>query len=122
MRCLGIKFSDEFMNITKQEDAQARMFAVVLCLLCVCSRMRVRCLVWCVCCSGGEARQDDWSVRCCSALVGDGHAMCSCARVLCVIYVHRTWRQEDDEEFEDREGNVYSKKVYDDLARQGLLA
>ena len=27
----------------------------------------------------------------------------------------------DGEEFEDSEGNVLSKRMYDDLARQGLL-
>ncbi|PNH12036.1 Splicing factor 3A subunit 3 [Tetrabaena socialis] len=27
----------------------------------------------------------------------------------------------DDEEFEDAQGNVYSKKTYDDLKRQGLI-
>ena len=27
----------------------------------------------------------------------------------------------DDEEFEDAQGNVYSKKTYEDLKRQGLL-
>ena len=29
--------------------------------------------------------------------------------------------QDQDEEFEDREGNVYNKKTYMDLQRQGLL-
>ena len=28
---------------------------------------------------------------------------------------------EAEEEFEDREGNVYNKKTYEDLKRQGLL-
>jgi splicing factor 3A subunit 3 len=27
----------------------------------------------------------------------------------------------DDEEFEDAQGNVYSKKTYEDLRRQGLI-
>lgn len=27
----------------------------------------------------------------------------------------------EDEEFEDAQGNVYSKKTYDDLKRQGLI-
>lgn len=31
------------------------------------------------------------------------------------------WRPEVDEEFEDEEGNVYSKKTYEDVKRQGLI-
>jgi splicing factor 3A subunit 3 len=31
------------------------------------------------------------------------------------------WRPENDEEFEDEEGNVFNKKTFDDLKRQGLL-
>jgi len=31
------------------------------------------------------------------------------------------WRPELDEEFEDADGNVYSRKTYDDLKRQGLI-
>lgn len=29
--------------------------------------------------------------------------------------------QQDDEEFEDSSGNVYNKKTYEDLKRQGLI-
>ena len=32
-----------------------------------------------------------------------------------------SWRPETDEEFEDGHGNVYNKKTYQDLQRQGLL-
>ena len=31
------------------------------------------------------------------------------------------WNENNDEEFEDSDGNVLSKKMHDDLARQGLL-
>ena len=31
------------------------------------------------------------------------------------------WRPEDEEEFEDQDGNVYRKKLYDDLIRQGII-
>eukprot|EP01026_Neomeris_dumetosa_P065367 TRINITY_DN6271_c0_g1_i3.p1 TRINITY_DN6271_c0_g1~~TRINITY_DN6271_c0_g1_i3.p1 ORF type:complete len:512 (-),score=69.91 TRINITY_DN6271_c0_g1_i3:269-1774(-) len=31
------------------------------------------------------------------------------------------WKQEVDEEYEDRDGNVYNKKTYDDLRSQGLI-
>ena len=31
------------------------------------------------------------------------------------------WRSELDEEFEDADGNVYNRKTYDDLKRQGLI-
>jgi splicing factor 3A subunit 3 len=31
------------------------------------------------------------------------------------------WKPEEDEEFEDEEGNVFKKKTFDDLKRQGLL-
>jgi splicing factor 3A subunit 3 len=31
------------------------------------------------------------------------------------------FRPEEDEEFEDREGNVYNRKTYEDLRREGLL-
>jgi len=31
------------------------------------------------------------------------------------------WKSTVEEEFEDKDGNVYSKKVYDDLRRQGLI-
>eukprot|EP00929_Paragymnodinium_shiwhaense_P018026 TRINITY_DN127969_c0_g1_i1.p1 TRINITY_DN127969_c0_g1~~TRINITY_DN127969_c0_g1_i1.p1 ORF type:complete len:182 (+),score=41.86 TRINITY_DN127969_c0_g1_i1:2-547(+) len=32
-----------------------------------------------------------------------------------------TWKPEDEEEFEDTEGNVLSRKEYEELARQGML-
>ena len=32
-----------------------------------------------------------------------------------------TWQAEFEEEFEDSEGNVFDKKTYEDLAKQGLL-
>jgi len=32
-----------------------------------------------------------------------------------------TWKPEHEEEYEDREGNVFNKKTYEDLKRQGLL-
>lgn len=32
-----------------------------------------------------------------------------------------TWKADMDEEFEDSEGNVFDKKTYEDLAKQGLL-
>ncbi|KAL0842702.1 hypothetical protein Bca101_015947 [Brassica carinata] len=31
------------------------------------------------------------------------------------------WRPEVEEEYEDGEGNVYNKKTYSDLQRQGLI-
>ncbi|KAF9602120.1 hypothetical protein IFM89_025165 [Coptis chinensis] len=31
------------------------------------------------------------------------------------------WRPEEEEEYEDKEGNIYNKKTYTDLQRQGLL-
>jgi splicing factor 3A subunit 3 len=31
------------------------------------------------------------------------------------------WKPEDEEEYEDAEGNVYSKKTYELLKKQGLL-
>jgi len=31
------------------------------------------------------------------------------------------WKPEEEEEFEDNEGNVFNKKTYDDLRRQGLI-
>lgn len=31
------------------------------------------------------------------------------------------WQPDNEEEFEDSTGNVVSKKVFDDLQRQGLL-
>ncbi|KAL8171503.1 hypothetical protein V2J09_023307 [Rumex salicifolius] len=34
--------------------------------------------------------------------------------------VHK-WRPELEEEYEDREGNIYNKKTYTDLQRQGLI-
>ncbi|XP_004288108.1 PREDICTED: splicing factor 3A subunit 3-like [Fragaria vesca subsp. vesca] len=33
----------------------------------------------------------------------------------------KRWRPELEEEYEDREGNVYNKKTYTDLKRQGLI-
>jgi len=35
--------------------------------------------------------------------------------------VLKEWNPEKDEELEDASGNVYSKKMYDDLRRQGLI-
>jgi len=34
---------------------------------------------------------------------------------------YKDWKPEMEEEFEDKEGNVFNKKVYQDLKRQGLL-
>jgi len=34
---------------------------------------------------------------------------------------HSDWKAEADEEFEDKEGNVFNKKTYEDLKRQNLL-
>jgi splicing factor 3A subunit 3 len=31
------------------------------------------------------------------------------------------WRPELEEEYEDGEGNIYNKKTYTDLQRQGLI-
>lgn len=31
------------------------------------------------------------------------------------------WKPDDEEEYEDREGNVYSKKQFDELKRQGII-
>ena len=31
------------------------------------------------------------------------------------------WKRETDEECEDADGNVYNKKTYEDLRRQGLI-
>lgn len=31
------------------------------------------------------------------------------------------FKGEDEEEYEDSDGNVFNRKTYDDLARQGLL-
>lgn len=33
----------------------------------------------------------------------------------------REWKPEEEEEFEDKDGNVYDKKTFDDLKRQGLV-
>ncbi|KAH9050819.1 hypothetical protein Ae201684P_006114 [Aphanomyces euteiches] len=32
-----------------------------------------------------------------------------------------TFNKDNEEEFEDSEGNVFNRKTYEDLARQGLL-
>jgi len=34
---------------------------------------------------------------------------------------NKEWKPDVEEEFEDREGNVFNKKIYQDLKRQGLL-
>ncbi|EHA8592329.1 putative Splicing factor SF3a60 [Cocos nucifera] len=31
------------------------------------------------------------------------------------------WRPDLEEEYEDKEGNIYNKKTYTDLQRQGLI-
>jgi splicing factor 3A subunit 3 len=33
----------------------------------------------------------------------------------------QAWRPDAEEEFEDSSGNVFNKKTYDDLKRQGLI-
>ena len=33
----------------------------------------------------------------------------------------REWRPENDEEMEDKQGNVFKKKTFDDLKRQGII-
>jgi splicing factor 3A subunit 3 len=33
----------------------------------------------------------------------------------------RIWRVDVDEEFEDEEGNVFNRKTFEDLKRQGIL-
>jgi splicing factor 3A subunit 3 len=35
--------------------------------------------------------------------------------------VQRLWNPEQDEEYEDKDGNVFNKKTYDDMVRQGIL-
>jgi len=35
--------------------------------------------------------------------------------------ITQEWKPDDEMEFEDREGNVFNKKTYEDLAKQGLL-
>ena len=37
------------------------------------------------------------------------------------LSVQKSWRAEDEEEFEDEDGRVYNKKTYEDLKRQGLV-
>lgn len=32
-----------------------------------------------------------------------------------------TWKPEVEEEYEDRDGNVFNRKTYEDLKRQGLI-
>ena len=105
MKCLNIKMSDEFMNITKIEDA-------VACALASCFAQIAHVGGCCFCCSGAQARSD---LR---QRVSSQRRCMSNSLSMCVLSV---WKPEEDEEFEDRDGNVYSKKVYDDLQRQGLL-
>ena len=35
--------------------------------------------------------------------------------------LQRLWNPEQDEEYEDKDGNVFNKKTYDDMVRQGIL-
>jgi len=35
--------------------------------------------------------------------------------------IQRMWNPEQDEEYEDKDGNVFNKKTYDDMVRQGIL-
>lgn len=35
--------------------------------------------------------------------------------------VKEEWRPDQEEEFEDTDGNIYSKKLYEDLVRQGVI-
>jgi len=35
--------------------------------------------------------------------------------------VKTAWRPEIEEEFEDAEGNVYNRKTYEELQRQGII-
>ena len=55
------------------------------------------------------------------------HGLTKIDEVLSVFAKHKkdldkeSWRPEAEEEFEDADGNVLSRKVRDDLARQGLL-
>ena len=53
---------------------------------------------------------------------------CVCVCVLCAVYERlkregavREWNPDREEELEDNEGNVFNKKMYDDLRRQGLI-
>ncbi len=32
------------------------------------------------------------------------------------------WKPEDEEEFEDASGNVLSRKMYEDMVRQGIMS
>ena len=41
--------------------------------------------------------------------------------LVCCSQVSTVFNPEMDEEFEDRQGNVMNRKVYTDLAKQGLL-
>ena len=54
--------------------------------------------------------------------------VCVCVCVHCVVWdkikgvkAQDHWLAANEEEFEDSEGNVFNKKTYEDLKRQGLL-
>lgn len=34
---------------------------------------------------------------------------------------HVSWKAEEEEEFEDADGNVLSRKMYDDMVREGII-
>eukprot|EP00466_Bigelowiella_natans_P003152 jgi/Bigna1/92302/estExt_fgenesh1_pm.C_130011 len=42
-------------------------------------------------------------------------------RKLKKLQQQKSWRPDEEEEFEDKDGHVYNKKTYDDLKRQGLV-
>jgi len=42
-------------------------------------------------------------------------------RKLKKLQQQKSWRPEEEEEFEDKDGHVYNKKTFDDLKRQGLV-
>jgi len=47
--------------------------------------------------------------------------LCNCGKKLKRDGINKEWKPEIEEEFEDKEGNVFNKKVFLDLKRQGLL-
>jgi hypothetical protein len=60
----------------------------------------------------------------CNAFTARTHAhTCTQAlqRRLAQLDKQSQWRGDEEEEYEDHDGNVYNRKTYEDLVRQGLL-
>lgn len=99
MRCLGIPNTAHFANVTQVRN---------------CTCLASGCLV-----DGGSTElEHQLLILILLSQIEDAMALWE---KLKTQKADEAWKPEQEEEFEDSQGNVVNKKIYEDLKRQGLL-